>query len=96
MGDELFRTQPVGTGPFEFGGYISEAKIRLKANEHYFRGRPLLNGVEVLHIPDLGDREQGLMTGELDVIRGSIETPAGRKAGKRKDLSLMCMVSVSR
>jgi len=83
MGDELFRTQPVGTGPFEFGGYISEAKIRLKANEQYFRGRPLLDGVEVLYIPDLGDREQGLMTGELDVIRGSIET--GRtKSWKKK------------
>jgi len=74
MGDELFRTQPVGTGPFEFGGYISEVKIQLKANEQYFRGRPLLDGVEVLYMPDLGDREQGLMTGELDVIRGSIET----------------------
>ncbi len=74
MGDELFKTQPVGTGPFEFGGYISDAKTRLRANEQYFRGRPVLDGVEVLYIPDLGDREQGLMTGELDVIRGSIET----------------------
>jgi len=83
MGDELFRTQPVGTGPFEFGGYISEAKIRLKANEQYFRGRPLLDGVEVLYIPDLGDREQGLMTGELDVIRGSIET-GWTKSWKKK------------
>jgi len=83
MGDELFRTQPVGTGPFEFDGYISEAKIRLKANKQYFRGRPLLDGVEVLYIPDLGDREQGLMTGELDVIRGSIET-GWTKSWKKK------------
>ena len=74
MGDELFRTQPVGTGPFEFGGYIPGEKIQLKANEHYFRGRPLLDGVEVLYIPDQGDREQGLMTGKLDVIRGPMET----------------------
>ncbi len=87
MGDELFRTQPIGTGPFEFGGYISEAKIRLKANEQYFRGRPLLDGVEVLFIPDLGNREHGLMTGELDVIRGSIET-GWTKGWKKKGFSV--------
>ncbi len=83
MGDELFRTHPVGTGPFEFGGYISETNIRLEAHEQYFRGRPLLDGVDVLYIPDLSEREQGLMTGELDVIRGSIET-GWTKSWKKK------------
>jgi peptide/nickel transport system substrate-binding protein len=39
-------------------------------NEAFFRGRPLLDGVEYRYMADVSSREAGLLAGELDVING--------------------------
>ncbi len=70
MGDEAFKTAPVGTGPFMFESYSPQEKVVLVANPDYFRGRPKLDGVEMRYIPDISSREAGLLAGELDVING--------------------------
>ncbi len=70
MGDEAFKTAPVGTGPFMFASYSPQEKVVLAANPDYFRGRPKLDGVEMRYIPDISSREAGLLAGELDVING--------------------------
>lgn len=70
MGAEAFKTYPVGTGPFQFEVYVPKDKIRLTANEHYFRGRPWLDAVEVFLRPDIASRESDLRMGWLDVITG--------------------------
>jgi peptide/nickel transport system substrate-binding protein len=74
MGDEAFSVHPVGTGPFRFESHTPEEKIRLVANEQYFRGQPFLKGVEVLYMADFSDRDRGLRNGDLDVIFGSEES----------------------
>ncbi len=73
MGDEAFKTHPVGTGPFMFKSYTPQEKVVLVANENYFRGRPKLDGVEYRYMPDATSRELGLKTGELHVINGVSE-----------------------
>jgi len=73
VGAETFKTNPSGTGPFMFDSYSPQEKIVLAANEAYFRGRPLLDGVEYRFMPDINSRELGLMSGELDVINGAAE-----------------------
>ncbi len=73
MGDEGFKTHPVGTGPFMFESYSAQDKVMLTANENYFRGRPQLDGVEYRYMPELNSRELGLLSGELDVINGAAE-----------------------
>ena len=73
MGDETFKTHPVGTGPFMFDSYNPQEKVILVANDAYFRGRPLLDGVEYRYMPELNSRELGLKSGELDVINGAAE-----------------------
>ncbi|NOZ71173.1 MAG: polyamine ABC transporter substrate-binding protein [Chloroflexi bacterium] len=73
MGAENFKTHPVGTGPFVFADYRPQEKVVLKANDAYFRGRPLLDGVEYRFMPELNSRELGLKSGELDVINGAAE-----------------------
>ncbi len=73
LGDDGFKTEPVGTGPFTFGGYSPQEKVDLVANEAYFRGRPKLDGVEYRYMPDLNSRELGLLSGDLDVINGATE-----------------------
>jgi len=70
IGDEAFKTHPVGTGPFLFGSYSPQEKIMLVANDAYFRGRPLLDGIEYRYMADISSREAGLLAGELDVING--------------------------
>jgi len=73
MGDEAFKSHPVGTGPFMFESYSPQEKITLKANEAYFRGRPLLDGVEYRYMSDFNSRELALLAGELDFSAGSSE-----------------------
>ncbi len=70
MGDEAFKTQPVGTGPFMVESYSPQEKLMLVDNEAYFRGRPLLDGVEYRYMADVSSREAGLLAGELDVVNG--------------------------
>lgn len=70
LGDEAFKTNPVGTGPFVFANYNPQEKVELVANEDYFRGTPLLDGVEYRYMADISSREAGLLAGELDVING--------------------------
>lgn len=74
MGDEAFKTHPVGTGPFVFESYTPQEQVTLVANEDYFRGRPKLDGVEYRYMPDPNSRELGLRSGELDVINGVSES----------------------
>lgn len=75
LGDEVFKTQPVGTGPFMFDRYIPMEQVILVSNDQYFRGEPNLDGVEAHYIPDISSRELGLRKGELDVVEGLREQP---------------------
>jgi peptide/nickel transport system substrate-binding protein len=70
LGDDKFKTNPVGTGPFMFESYSPQEKIELVANPDYFRGAPLLDGVEYRYMADVASREAGLLAGELDVVNG--------------------------
>lgn len=71
MGDQAFAMHPVGTGPFRFESREFGKRIRLLPNQKYFRGRPLLDGVDVTYAPVFAERDAALRSGELDVIFGS-------------------------
>jgi peptide/nickel transport system substrate-binding protein len=70
LGDDKFKTNPVGTGPFMFEQYRPQEKILLMANPDYFRGAPQIDGVEYRYMADITSREAALRAGELDVING--------------------------
>jgi peptide/nickel transport system substrate-binding protein len=70
LGPDGLKTHPVGTGPFMFKSYSPKEKMDLVANDAYFRGKPLLDGVEYRYMADLSSRELGLRSGQLDVIYG--------------------------
>jgi peptide/nickel transport system substrate-binding protein/oligopeptide transport system substrate-binding protein len=46
-----FASSPVGTGPFRFVRWERGQEIILEANEHYFRGRPALDGLRFVIFP---------------------------------------------
>lgn len=71
MGYDAFTQHPIGTGPFAFQEYDKTGYLSLKAHHQYFRGRPLLDGVQIHFIPDVKTRFDMLKKGELDVITGS-------------------------
>jgi peptide/nickel transport system substrate-binding protein len=71
LGDDKFKTNPVGTGPFMFEEYRPQEKIMLTANSDYFRGAPQIDGVEYRYMADITSREAGLLAGELDIINGT-------------------------
>lgn len=71
LGYEKYKTHPIGTGAFMFESYHPDRTLNLKANERYFRGKPKLEGVEIHFLPDMKDREAGLLAGTLDLIMGS-------------------------
>ncbi|OQY44563.1 MAG: hypothetical protein B6242_12430 [Anaerolineaceae bacterium 4572_78] len=73
MGDEAFKAHPVGTGPFMFESYTPGKTVTLVANEHYFRGTPLLTGVEVQFIPDEEERVEALTSKKVDAIQISLD-----------------------
>jgi peptide/nickel transport system substrate-binding protein len=73
MGYARFKQHPVGTGPFLFSRYTPGGKLVLTAHDLFFRGRPLLDGIEFHFVPEIDVREAALTAGRLDVILGSGE-----------------------
>ncbi len=79
IGEEAFKTRPVGTGPFMFSNVKQMEKLVLAGNPKYFRGTPKLAGIEFFYMPDVSSRELGLQKGELDIIEGPRDQAWGKK-----------------
>ncbi|MDX2142462.1 MAG: ABC transporter substrate-binding protein [Rhodospirillaceae bacterium] len=83
LGRKDFGRTPAGTGPFavtEWGA----AKVVFRAHRESWRA-PVLDGIELLEIPDLNSRVQALRTGAIDIAfdvgpddRALIESSGGR------------------
>lgn len=58
--------EPIGTGPFTFVSYSSGDRLELAANDSYWGGAPLLEGIDVRIIPDATARLNALSTGDID------------------------------
>ncbi|MBR9984605.1 MAG: hypothetical protein KFF68_01725 [Desulfosarcina sp.] len=69
-GNDWFKLNPVGTGPFAFKSYQPRQKVVLGANDNYFRGKPYLREVVIRYMTSVSSRELGLQSGELQIIEG--------------------------
>ncbi|MBV9538664.1 MAG: ABC transporter substrate-binding protein [Acidisphaera sp.] len=61
-------TQPLGSGPFRFVRWDRGSKIMLAANDAAFGGRPKLDALSIVLVPDNTARAQALEAGDLDII----------------------------
>jgi peptide/nickel transport system substrate-binding protein len=68
---EDFRRNPVGTGPFEFVSYDPKQKIITKANATYWDGKPKIDRMEVLFLPETSSRTLAFVKGDVDMIEGA-------------------------
>ena len=67
VGAEGFEKKPVGTGPYMFDAYESNAFLRLKANPNYFGGKPAFETVVFKFVPDATSRVAEIESGSSDV-----------------------------
>lgn len=67
VGEDVFRTQPIGTGAYQLVSFSPAEAVVMSAFEDHFRGRPYIDEVRLEVIPDASVRAIALETGESDV-----------------------------
>jgi peptide/nickel transport system substrate-binding protein len=67
VGEDGFRRQPVGLGPYRFSRMTPGVELVLEANEQYWRKKPSIKRVILKGIPDRTTRMAMLKTGEADI-----------------------------
>ncbi len=75
-----------GTGPFYFTEEPDDRHVLLHANETYFRGAPLLKGVDIFFLPDADQRLSAIVDHKADIIVGEPNVEWLRRIKDRKDL----------
>jgi peptide/nickel transport system substrate-binding protein len=67
---EDFRTGKgvVGTGPYQLVSYDPENRVVMKANEHFWGGKPDWDNVEIRFLPNDSARLSALLSGNVDAI----------------------------
>jgi peptide/nickel transport system substrate-binding protein len=84
--EERLATECMGTGPFSLGEWRKGEALTLVKNPNYWEeGLPLLDGVDVLIVPDDNARILQLQGGELD---GMMDVPFSRVADLQLDPNL--------
>jgi peptide/nickel transport system substrate-binding protein len=68
FGFDGLTTRMVGTGPFKLVSHEPNVRTVLEANLDYWRGRPNLDRLIFIPIPDEGARVAALLNGDVDVI----------------------------
>ncbi len=79
---EKFRHNPVGSGAFEFSSYESKQKIELKAFDKYWEGKPKIDRLEVMFLPETAARTLAFVKGDVQMIEGA--TVPGWQASVKK------------
>ncbi|PYN43908.1 MAG: hypothetical protein DMD95_12450 [Candidatus Rokuibacteriota bacterium] len=67
VGEEAFKKQPIGLGPYRFVRMTPGVELVLEANEQYWRKKPSVKRVVIKGIPDRTTRLAMLKTGEADI-----------------------------
>jgi peptide/nickel transport system substrate-binding protein len=62
-----YNAHPVGSGPFRFVSWDRGTRLVLARNEHYFKGRPKLDRVELSIVPDENTLMTQLQTHAVDM-----------------------------
>lgn len=69
-GDD-YRRNPVGTGPFAFQSVEPKQKVTLVANDSYWGGKPKIDKLEILYLPETSTRTLSFVKGDVDMIEGA-------------------------
>jgi peptide/nickel transport system substrate-binding protein len=67
VGEDGFKKQPVGLGPYRVVSISAGQEIVLEANDQYWRKKPTIKRVVIKGVPDRTTRLAMLKTGEADI-----------------------------
>lgn len=73
LDESPLNTRPVGTGPFKLAQWRKGDRLVMAANERYWDGRPNLDQVTIVFVPDDNTRAQRMRNGDFD---GTVLPPA--------------------
>lgn len=59
---------PIGTGPYKLTEMVPDQRYVFEANDDYFRGRPLVDRIEMPIIPESSSMFLALRAGEVDAV----------------------------
>jgi peptide/nickel transport system substrate-binding protein len=65
---EMAAKTPVGTGPYKAEKLDAEATTRLVRNDAYWKGKPALDAIDVIAVPDSSARVQAMLAGDVDFV----------------------------
>lgn len=63
---------PVGTGPFKLEEIVPDQRYRFSANTEYFKGKPLVDRLELVIIKDPASAFTALRTGDIDMVERNV------------------------
>lgn len=66
VGEDIYRTQPIGTGAFQLVEFNPASVVVVDAFEDHFRGRPYIDRVRQEVVPEPSVRTIALQTGDAD------------------------------
>jgi peptide/nickel transport system substrate-binding protein len=66
VGEDTYRTAPIGTGPFKLVNWVPAEVVELEAFDDHFRGRPNIDFIRQEVVPDASVRAIALETGDSD------------------------------
>jgi peptide/nickel transport system substrate-binding protein len=84
VGEENFKKQPVGAGPYKFVSFVPGLELVLEANEQYWRKVPNVKRLVFKVIPDESTRLAALKRNEVDIaysIRAELAEEMQRTPG---------------
>ncbi|MDO8472741.1 MAG: ABC transporter substrate-binding protein [Dehalococcoidia bacterium] len=86
-GDDYFRKNPVGSGPFKVVSFVPSVRTELEAVENHWREVPKFRAITVMLIPDDSTKAAMLKTGELDIAEVSPDQVASLKSAGLRIIS---------
>lgn len=69
MGNAWLNENSAGSGPFSLQTYRPAELVRLAANENYFKGAPLVDGVIIQHVAESATQQLLLESGDVDMAK---------------------------
>ncbi len=68
VGEDTYRTAPIGTGAFKLVNWVPAEVVELEAFDDHFRGRPNIDAIRQEVVPDASVRAIALETGDSDGV----------------------------
>ena len=59
----------IGNGPFRVTGIAEDQEWTFEANENYWQGRPLLDGIDYVYIEDASVALEAYRAGDIDIVQ---------------------------